>query len=519
MRSAPAKQTARLAAVLLALSVLIGIAARAEAPAYAANGDPAIASGSGVLARNAGQDSCQRVFYGDQFWYVIAFDGKNGSGETLRYTDPAGAEQQLYPESAVTLLPVGVGWHSAFNSSQSGAYVNAYGWTDSDAAEPQTPSDLRSFIESRYLTGYEDNGEPVAAALDGREQAAILPRVLAGVMDGEPYDSNKIRGAAIENALLWPLSEAEAGCLPDSIRYVWQGIYWWLRSPGDANSLGTSVLDDCTILRNFHFVHTVLGVRPAFFLDRNAVLFTSAAKNGKVSGALGADALKPAGTNTTDDWKVTIKDAAHADFAVTSVSRPAGSKVVTIGYSGAAEEENGTISAVIKNASGAVRYYGRVAAANASSGTAKINLANRMKNGDRLYVFNEQYNGDDRTDYASPLARVAITRSANPLRVKGRSFAVRYRRLKKKAQKRKRARVIRFVKTGKGTKTYRLVSAKKGKKSFRKRFRINKKTGLLTIRKGLRKGLYRVTVKVRAAGGIFYKRSAWKKAVIRIRVK
>ena len=107
-----------------------------------------------------------------------------------------------------------------------------------------------------------------------------------------------------------------------------------------------------------------------------------------------------------------------------------------------------------------------------------------MKNGDRLYVFNEQYNGTGRTDYASRLRKVAIPRSANPLKVRGKAVTVKYRALKKKAQKRKRARVIRFVKKGKGTLSYQLVSAKKGKKNVKKYFRINRKTGLLTVKKG-----------------------------------
>ena len=54
---------------------------------------------------------------------------------------------------------------------------------------------------------------------------------------------------------------------------------------------------------------------------------------------------------------------------------------------------------------------------------------------------------------------------------------------------------------------YKLSSAKKRTKSFKKYFMINKTTGKVTVKKGLKKGTYKVTVKVKAKGNVNYKAS------------
>ncbi|MBR2547411.1 MAG: hypothetical protein IKF07_04390 [Eubacterium sp.] len=48
---------------------------------------------------------------------------------------------------------------------------------------------------------------------------------------------------------------------------------------------------------------------------------------------------------------------------------------------------------------------------------------------------------------------------------------------------------------------------------------INKKTGKITIKKGLKKGTYKVKIKVKAAGNDKYKASKWKKVTCKIRVR
>ena len=110
-------------------------------------------------------------------------------------------------------------------------------------------------------------------------------------------------------------------------------------------------------------------------------------------------------------------------------------------------------------------------------------------------------------------------KKANPLPVKGKTLKVKYKKLKKKTLKLPVSKIIARSKSGHGKKSYKLVSSKKGKKNFRKYFRINKKTGRLRIKKGLKKGTYKLKVKVRAAGNKVYKASPVKTIKIKIKVK
>lgn len=116
-------------------------------------------------------------------------------------------------------------------------------------------------------------------------------------------------------------------------------------------------------------------------------------------------------------------------------------------------------------------------------------------------------------------ATYRITKADNTLKVKGKTVKVKYKKLKKQSTALKVSKVIKFKKKGQGRKMYKLTSAKKGKKSFKKYFRLNKKTGKVTVKKKLKKGTYKVTVKVRAAGNANYKASAWKNVTIKVQVK
>ena len=67
-------------------------------------------------------------------------------------------------------------------------------------------------------------------------------------------------------------------------------------------------------------------------------------------------------------------------------------------------------------------------------------------------------------------------------------------------------------------KSFFISSAKKGKKNFKKYFKVAKTSGKVTVRKGLKKGKYRVTVKVKSSGDEDYLPKT-KKVTFRVRVK
>lgn len=115
-------------------------------------------------------------------------------------------------------------------------------------------------------------------------------------------------------------------------------------------------------------------------------------------------------------------------------------------------------------------------------------------------------------------ATYVIKKAANPLKVKGKTAKVKAKKLKKKKQVLKASKLYKFTKKAGDRKTYTLLSAKKGSKSFKKYFKVNKKNGKMTVKKGLKKGTYKVKVKVKAAGNSNYKAAA-KKVTVRIKVR
>ena len=111
-----------------------------------------------------------------------------------------------------------------------------------------------------------------------------------------------------------------------------------------------------------------------------------------------------------------------------------------------------------------------------------------------------------------------IKKAKNPVKLKGKTVKVKYKSLKKKSKSVSRAKAIKVSKA-KGKLSYKLVSAKKGKKSFKKKFKVNAKTGKVTIAKKLKKGTFKVKVKVKANGTSNFNASPWKSVTFKVKVK
>ena len=105
-----------------------------------------------------------------------------------------------------------------------------------------------------------------------------------------------------------------------------------------------------------------------------------------------------------------------------------------------------------------------------------------------------------------------INKRANSLKIKkGKTYKIKYSKLKKATKKLSYASVISFTSKGQGTLTF-------TKKSGNKKIKISK-YGTVTVKKKLRKGTYKVKVKVRAAGNGNYKASSTKTVTFKIKVK
>ena len=375
----------------LSLAVLL-LTALLPTAAFAAR-SPGLAQGTTVLSEGAKTSGAATVYYGGKPWRVIAY----GSG-------------------SITLLAAENFGHTAYDSIDKNS--NAYG-----------TSTLKTAIEA------------IAAGFSSGEQSAVIPRTLNGgsgnfgTSEGGLYHGDHISGDPVENALLWPLSVVEANSLDkellktDSANPDLLSSFWWLRSPGYGGNYAALVSGNGDVLvSGYSVTSNDVGVRPAFYVNPESVLFTSAAAGGKSTGGVGAGALKAVNAVDTTAWTLTLLDPGHSGFGIDpfAVTYNSETNAVTVPYSGAMTGFNEYISAIIKDSSGKITYYGRVAwlgTAAAASGSITVNLAGKLNAGDTLFIFNEQVNSpetappdtllpvgapDTQTDYASALIEIKI---------------------------------------------------------------------------------------------------------------
>ena len=188
-----------------------------------------------------------------------------------------------------------------------------------------------------------------------------------------------------------------------------QPYYWWLRSPGESTKDAAKVYEDGGVDKYYGSqVHMqIYSVRPAFNLDLSSVLFTSAARGGKPTGT----GLTATTAYTGNEYKLTLKDDTRK-FALTDTSAKTthSGDVLSLGYTGATTGANEYISAMIVDANGAVIYYGQLAQVASVNGTVRFTIPADLTAGNyTLKLFNEQMNGDYKTDYSSAFADVSLT--------------------------------------------------------------------------------------------------------------
>ena len=292
---------------------------------------------------------------------------------------------------------LGTGWDGDVHFDNSGNDSNA--WQSSTAK-----TWCNNFYGSRF-----SNGEQGAVLATTKSDGAFTKGT-----GGISFDASE---SILNGDKVFFLSAEEAensayGFTDDNARIANYGNspgVWWLRSPytfpnyaGYAGVVFGGPVYPCVVSSN-------RAARPAFNLNLNSVLFTSAAVGGKPDGG-----LTPISEYTGNEWKLTLKDS-NRNFAVTetTVSGDPGD-TVTLHYTGATAGINEYISVILADNSGA-QYYGRVAQPTAENGTVEIKIPSDIAPGDyTLKVFNEQYNGDYNTDYASDFTDIALTVENQP---------------------------------------------------------------------------------------------------------
>ena len=187
-----------------------------------------------------------------------------------------------------------------------------------------------------------------------------------------------------------------------------RGTRYWLRSFEISEQLPFCVGHDASL--NGDYGDNLSAVRPAMNLSTagNNILFISAAEGGKPAGGL---AEIP--EYTGNEWKLTLKDSSRSGFSVTTAEVSTSTKggTVEISYNDAKTGANEYISALIFDDVGNVIYYGRSnASLTEKDGTAQLTIPAGFAEGTyTMKVFNEQYNGDCKTDLASGFADVTLT--------------------------------------------------------------------------------------------------------------
>ena len=254
--------------------------------------------------------------------------------------------------------------------------------------------------------------------LDSRELAAILETTKSDAA----FTSSKysIPFAASENILngdkVFFLSAEEAensayGFTDDNARIANYGNsagYWWLRSPNANYTYSAGLVRNIGHVYNYN-VNNARAARPAFNLNLNSVLFTSAAAGGKSASGMDSG-LAAVGDYDGNEWKLTLLDE-NRDFSISDAE--ISGNTVTFSYSGAQTGTNEYISAVIED-NGEITHYGRIlqlnGTANGASVKASLTLPDGVTLNDtvKLYVFNEQCNGNYKTDYASAFQDISL---------------------------------------------------------------------------------------------------------------
>lgn len=185
--------------------------------------------------------------------------------------------------------------------------------------------------------------------------------------------------------------------------------FWWLRSPGEWRENADCVSQDGAIT-DFIVSNDFTTVRPAFRLNLDSVLFTSADKGGKSSETVGT--LEPvASAAGNEEWTITLKDKTRGDFNVNEKEKTAASgETLELTYSGAQTGENEYVSAMLCDAEkNKVLYYGHLAR-NSASGTASITIPKELAAGVyTLNVFSQQWGGEAKTSFASAFQSVKLT--------------------------------------------------------------------------------------------------------------
>ncbi len=297
----------------------------------------------------------------------------------------------------ITLLAVNNDFGDVpFRTGSAVPFENASRYSEDNGYYANNPSDMSQWRKPNEYAGstLQQKMVSLAEAIPEKEQAVIRPKDITEGITGQEVKAQK----------LWAFSQEDSIYLyRNSCKYAAQ---WWTRSSNEVYGYGSWTIHPDGRSGSALNVDYDAAVRPAMELDLSSVLFISAAEHGKV-----ADLTTPIAEYAGDEWKLTLHDSDRDDFTAKTVL--VNGSVLEVEYKNAKVGDNEYISAVIKDADGSISRYARVVqldgTTNGTRGRAAIDLTGIDMTGKTLCVFNEQFNGDHKTDYAGALREVKLT--------------------------------------------------------------------------------------------------------------
>ena len=297
----------------------------------------------------------------------------------------------------ITLLAVNNDFGDVpFRTGSAVPFENARRYSEDNGYYANNPSDMSQWRKPNEYAGstLQQKMVSLAEAIPEKEQAVIRPKDITEGITGQEVKAQK----------LWAFSQEDSIYLyRNSCKYAAQ---WWTRSSNEVYGYGSWTIHPDGRSGSALNVDYDAAVRPAMELDLSSVLFISAAEHGKV-----ADLTTPIAEYAGDEWKLTLHDSDRDDFTAKTVL--VNGSVLEVEYKNAKVGDNEYISAVIKDADGSISRYTRVVqldgTTNGTRGRAAIDLTGIDMTGKTLCVFNEQFNGDHKTDYAGALREVKLT--------------------------------------------------------------------------------------------------------------
>ena len=297
----------------------------------------------------------------------------------------------------ITLLAVNNDFGDVpFRTGSAVPFENASRYSEDNGYYANNPSDMSQWRKPNEYAGstLQQKMVSLAEAIPEKEQAVIRPKDITEGITGQEVKAQK----------LWAFSQEDSIYLyRNSCKYA---AKWWTRSSNEVYGYGSWTIHPDGRSGSALNVDYDAAVRPAMELNLSSVLFISAAEHGKV-----ADLTTPIAEYAGDEWKLTLHDSDRDDFTAKTVL--VNGSVLEVEYKNAKVGDNEYISAVIKDADGSISRYTRVVqldgTTNGTRGRAAIDLTGIDMTGKTLCVFNEQFNGDHKTDYAGALREVKLT--------------------------------------------------------------------------------------------------------------